>query len=200
MNEAIKDDLLILKKACDEASISFVIEGGIVLGYARYGDIMPWDTDIDASIFTEPITEQLDILYAQLIHYGFRDINYFKTDFCYGFRKTELNLWLFHKNGDYYEAFPKSTPGLKFIEKCIWFDDPQSIDFIGSNFLFPNNIDDYLVCLYGTDWKTNIIKNHEEYYLDKRGSRNVAEWPAGRATKDGDMWPKVLKISDNMEN
>ena len=108
-------------------------------------------------------------------------------------------MWFFHKNGDYYEAFPVTTPGMKFIEKASWFDEPQLVDFLGDKYPMPNNIDDYLACQYGHDWKTNIQKDHGKFFVEKRGGRKVSTWTGGRCGKHGDLWPKILKISDKNE-
>lgn len=197
--DIISSDLVACKTAFDEADVPWVIMGGIVLGYARYNDIMPWDTDLDLGVFVELTNDKWQILHSSLYNKGFK-FQKDKVDFIYCNRQAEFNMWLFHKNGNYYEAFPKSTPGIKFVEKAIWYDEPQIVDFLGSKYPMPNNLKDYLVCQYGEDWKTNVVKNHEQYYLDKRGSRDISLWPSGRATKNGDMWPKTLKIEDNMED
>jgi hypothetical protein len=197
--EAIASDLAACKAAFDQVKIPWVIMGGIVLGYARYNDIMAWDTDVDAGVFIEITEAQRQQLLKALREKGFR-LHGNKKDFIYGTRKTSFNLWFFHKNGNYYEAFPKSTPGIKFLEKAVWYDEPQIVDFLGDKYPMPNNMDDYLVCQYGKDWETNIIKNHEQYYLEKRGTRKVSQWPAGRGTKEGDMWPKTLRINDSLED
>ena len=198
MSEAIASDLVACKKVFDSVGIPWVIMGGVVLGYARYNEVMPWDTDLDIGIFVEITdTQWLSIIHT-LRDNGFRKIIIQKVDFTYCYRETELNLWMFHKNGNYYEAFPSTTPGLKFIEKAIWYDKPQMIDFLDSKYPMPNNMEDYLACQYGSDWEDNVVKNHEQYYLDKRGTRHVHLWPSGRGAKGGDMWPKVLKIEDTM--
>lgn len=202
---AIVSDLIACKSVFEQLEIPWVIIGGVVLGYARYKDVMLWDTDLDIGIFTELSNNKWKLLYSALVNNGFGEyvgsglgfLN-IKTDFICGYREAEFNMWFFHKNGDYYEAFPKSTPGIKFVEKAIWYDEPQLVDFLSSKYPMPNNLDDYLVCQYGKDWKTNVVTDHEQYYLDKRGTRDVGAWPAGKATKDGPLWPKTLKIGDSM--
>jgi hypothetical protein len=203
--DAIISDLAACKTAFDQAGVPWIIMGGIVLGYARYNDVMPWDTDLDLAVVVELTNDKWQLLYNALKRKGFGEyqgsglkFSNNKTDFICGYREAEFNMWFFHKNGDYYESFPTSTPDFKFVEKAVWYDEPQIVDFLGSKYPMPNNLEDYLVCQYGGDWKTNVVKNHEQYYLDKRGTRDVSAWPAGRATKGGDMWPKILKIEDNM--
>jgi len=195
--DAIISDLIACKAAFNQAGVPWIIIGGIVLGYARYKDIMRWDTDLDMGVFVKISLDQWRVLHNALGKNGF-NLPITRENFMCCIREAEFNLWFFNKNDEFYEAFPECTPGIKFVEKAIWYDEPQMVDFLGDKYPMPNNLEDYLVCQYGADWKTNIVKNHEEYYLEKRGTRNVAAWPAGRATKEGDMWPKTLKIEDNM--
>jgi len=195
---AIISDLAACKAAFDKVNIPWIIMGGVVLGYARYEDVMPWDTDLDIAVVALLTVDKRKALNNSLISNGFK-LNQRAGDFVYGTRKSPFNGWFFHKNGNFYEAFPKSTPGFKFVEKAVWYDAPQIVDFLGDKYPMPNNIDDYLVCQYGHDWKTNIVKDHEQYFLDKRGSRGTATFTTGRTSKNGDMWPKTLEINDNME-
>ena len=62
----------------------------------------------------------------------------------------------------------------------------------------PGNIEAFVADHYGFDWKTNIIKDHVQYFNDKRGSRNQKDWVTSRASKHGDLWPKALRIDDNL--
>ena len=203
--KAIASDLKACKAAFAQAEVPWVIADGIVLGYARYKDIMPWDTDLDIGVFTEISVVKWEALYNALKSNGFGeykgsgiDFSNNKKDFICGYRDIEFNMWLYHKNGNYYESFPESTPGLKFVEKATWYDDPQIVDFLDSKYPMPNNIEDYLSCRYGNDWKTNIVKNHDEHFKDKRGGQDQVLWTKGRMGKHGDLWPKILKIEDNL--
>jgi len=197
--DGIENDLRVCKDVLDALGVKWCIMGGIVLGYSRYREVMEWDTDVDIGIFEEVDTTSWDKIGRKLSAAGFSGIPSSRKDFILAYRQTELNLWMFHKNGLYYEAFPESTPGIKFVEKAIWYNSPKIVDFLGDKYPIPNNTEDYLVCQYGKDWKNNIVKDHEQYYLDKRGTRDVSKWPCGRATKHGDMWPKTLKTNDTME-
>jgi len=199
----IASDLLACKKAFDNVGIPWVITDGIVLGYARYKKIMEWDTDLDLAVCVDINNNQWKGLYNSLSKEGFK-INKKKTDFIYGRRLIKFNLWFFHKRGDYYEAFPKTTPGMKFVEKAIWYDKPVIVDFLGSKYPIPNNINDYLDYHYGKDWKTNIIKDHQVWFKKKRGGDGAKKsqplWLKGRSGKSGDLWPKIIKIDENMED
>ncbi len=197
-SQTLHSDLIACKSAFDKVGIPWVIMGGIVLGYARYKEIMDWDTDLDIGVFVEINNKQWQNLRNSLYGKGFR-IKKHKTDFTYGTRMTPFNMWLFHKKGNFYEAFPTSIPEFKLVEKAIWYDNPQMVDFLFDKYPMPNHMDDYLICQYGEDWKTNIIKDHEQYFIDKRGGRGTATLTTGRTSKYGDLWPKTLKVNDTME-
>jgi len=199
--EAIISDLAACKNAFDQADLPWVVTGGTVLGYARYNDIMDWDNDLDIGIFVELTNEQWQRLYKVMRSHGFRLKNR-KIDFIYGKRNIKFNLWIFHKNGDYYEAFPRSTLGFKFVVKAEWYDEPQAINFLGDTYFMPNHMEDYLCCCYGEDWKTNV-KKHEEYIEEKRGGgRDIKSvWQSRRNRKDGKLWwPVCLKIDENIKD
>ena len=196
--DAIISDLKACKTAFDLAGVPWVIIGGIVLGYARYKDVMSWDTDLDIAIFTELTDDRWELLWNALYRNRLRFPNK-RVDFMYCYRSAECNLELYHKNGKFYNCFPNSTPGLKFVENARWFDEIQIVDFLGSKYPMPNHIDEFVSAHYGADWKTNIVKDHEQYFIDKRGGRDQLAWITSRASKHGDLWPKILKIDDNME-
>jgi len=195
---AIAADLIACKTAFDQAGIPWAITDGVVLGYARYKNIMSWDTDLDTGVFVEMTNDEWQRLYNALRMNGFIFPNE-RNDFICCNREAAFGMGMFHKKGDYYEAFPASTPGLKFIEKASWHDEHQIVDFLGDKYPMPNNMDDYLVCRYGNDWKTNIVKDAEQFFIERRGGHNQSTWTIGRSSKHGDLWPKILKIEDNIE-
>lgn len=200
-SETIGSDLLACKKSFDTAKIPWVIMGGIVLGYSRYKKIMEWDTDLDVGVFVEITSSSWAKLYKALSDNKFK-IEKSKKDFICGGRETPFNLWFFHKKGNFYESYPKQlrSKKIKFVEKGIWYDEPQTVEFLGDKYPMPNHMNDYLICQYGEDWETNIVKDHEAYYLDKRGSRDTSKWLSSKANKYGELWPKTLRFSESMED
>lgn len=194
-SETIASDLLACKKSFDDVGIPWVIMGGIVLGYARYKKIMEWDTDVDVAIFSEITNVQWQAVCTSLRKHGF-NIGNVRKDFLCCRRETSFNLDLYHKDGNFYNSFPTTTPGLKFVEKGKWFDEIQMVDFLGDKYPMPNHLEEFVVAHYGADWKTNIIKDHEKYFINKRGGRDQALWLTSRSSKHGDLWPKIMKTTD----
>jgi len=182
MKDHIASDLVACRAAFDQVKIPWVITDGIVLGYVRHGDVMPWDTDLDLAVFQELTDLEWKGLFTALRKSGFgiRDL---KQDFVYGRRRVKFNLWLFHKKGDFYESFPITTPGLKFVEKAEWYDEPQFVEFLGSTYPMPNHVMNYLDLHYGADWKTRIVKDHKAWFEEKR-----------RRALDGELWPRIMRI------
>ena len=194
----ISSDLKACKTAFDEVNIPWVIIDGIVLGYARYKDIMPWDTDLDVGIFSEITNEQWGFLLLSLQKHGFKKVVEV-NDFAAFSRETILDLHVFHKEGDFYVCYPKPHKH-RYIERAKWFNEPQIVDFIGDRYPMPNHVEDFVSAHYGSDWKTNIVKNHDEYLVDARGSLDHLAWINGnsRCNKNGDLWPKILTIEEHL--
>ncbi len=194
--EAITSDLRACKSIFDKTGIPWVIIDGIVLGYFRNKAILPWDTDVDIAVF-DLLPDQWSILKTAFQHNKFQQFSR-RGDFVYGKRCIKLNLWIYHKKGEYYEARPNPARDLKFVEKAEWYDEIQLVDFLGSTYPMPNNLEDYIICRYGKDWRIEK-RSHDKWRLEKFGSaanRFKPEWLRSRCSKSGDLWPKVMKIGD----
>lgn len=195
----ISSDLAACKRAFDQAGVPWVIMGGITLGYARYKDIMPWDTDLDIGICTEMTSTQWQSVLFALQKQHFRK-NGEVNDFAHFFRKVVLDLHVFHKDGNFYVCAPKPYKH-RYVERAKWLDEIQTVDFIGDKFPMPNHIEDFVSAHYGPDWKTNIIKNHAEYHKVKRGDPgDPNHWFLNRFRKeDGRFWwPALLMSHENI--
>lgn len=205
----IISDLAACKKAFDKIKIPWVLMGGVVLGYARYGDVMPWDTDLDIGIFTDIDYTTWQSVKTALSEQGYKRWNTPKgkckknevNDFCCAQRETPIDLCIFHKRGDFYVCAPKTTYKIKYVEKAVWFDDIQLVDFVGDKYPMPNNVEDFVLAHYGPDWRTNIKKNHAEYFNEKRGDfSNVRGWLNNRKRKDDGQlwWPALLDADEDV--
>jgi hypothetical protein len=209
--DAIISDLMACKKAFDQVQIPWVVMGGIVLGYARYKDIMPWDTDLDIGIFADISYTQWESVKKALSEQGYKKWNTPKStakrnevnDFSCAFRKTHIDLLIFHKSKGFYICAPKTKFNLRYIEKAEWFDEIQFVDFLGDKYPMPNYIEDFVTAQYGPNWKTNVVKDHSKYHKEKRGDPGKPEdWYLNRFRKeDGKLWwPVLLKSNENIED
>jgi lipopolysaccharide cholinephosphotransferase len=197
----ITEDLKACKNVFEKTKISWSIIDGIVLGYVRHNGIIPWDTDVDLAILEEMTQKKWKMLVSALSDQGIK-IKPFLRDYIYGKRTVGIGIWIYHKNGNYYEAYPPSTPGLKFVEKAEWYDNIQMVDFLGDKYPMPNNLDDYLNCRYG-NWKEEKY-THDQWRVEKFGTINQDVksqkeiWTKSRCGKKGDLWPKIMFIEDKL--
>jgi len=198
VKKGIISDLAACKAAFDKAQIPWVIIDGIVLGYVRHNDVIEWDTDVDLAIPYEVSKEGWQKLYAALKEKGL-GIKNLQQDFIYGKRNVKLNAWMLHRKGDFYESFPRTTPGIKFVEKAEWYKNIMPVDFLGSVYPMPSNLEDYIVHRYGEDWR-EARYTHDEWRLEKFGtisSKFLPDvWLKSRCGPEGDLWPRVMKVED----
>ena len=178
--EKIIQDLIDLKKAFEYVGLSFFIQEGGVLGYGRHKDIMDHDFDIDIGSTAEPNNKQKTSLYHALMAKGWSNIIP-RDDFDFARRLVSLNIWWWHKEGDFYVGRPSSTPGKIFIMKAKWFDDPVEGLYPFGNFAIPNNHKDYLDHRYGKDWRNTVFDNDKDWKKEEQFRKNSGNW---------DMWPK----------
>ena len=198
MRTRIIRDLVACKAAFDSVGIPWVITDGIVLGYVREKNVLAQDTDLDLGVFREISLQEWQKLFKALYGAGFC-IKNVKQDFVYGKRESKLNSWFYHKRGEFYEAFPRTTPGIKFVEKAEWYDEIQSVNFLGAVYPMPNNLEDYIVCRYGKDWMEPKY-THDQWRLEKFGTSSSrfkpGVWLSSRCGPKGDLWPKIMRAED----
>jgi len=208
MINKLKNDLQSFNNSFNEAGIPWVLIDGFVLGYARNKKIIPWDTDIDLAVCREiPQDKKEQLLYDIFPKHGLKVVASKKRwDFIYGTGQTSFNLWFYHKEGDYYVAYPPTTPKVKFIEKAESYDNIQRLEFEGGLYPMPGDIDGYISDRYGVNWK-NETWEHDGWYMEKRGVNRFTElsiseqqdkWVKSRCGKDGDLWPKIIYREDNI--
>lgn len=195
----IASDLAACKGAFEVAKIPWVIIDGIVLGYVRHNGIIPWDTDLDIGVFRELTNQEWAKLYTAMKGAGF-GIKNLKQDFVYGKRRVKLNMWMYHRRGDFYEAFPRITPGVKFVEKAEWYEHPQMKLFLGKKYPLPDKLEDYLIHRYGRDYMQSKY-NHDQWRLIKFGTKSPRfepdAWLNSRCGPKGDLWPRIMRIEEN---
>ena len=196
----IASDLIACKAAFDRVKIPWILIDGLVLGYVRQKDIIPGDTDLDLAVCKELSDSEWDRLYTSLREAGFHPRKK-KTDFIYGRRRVKFNLWLYHREGDYYVAYPPTAPGMKYIEKAKWYDKIQLVNFLDAFYPMPTHLGDYLVCRYGSDWN-EARYTHTQWRLEKfgisTGHYEPEVWLKSRCGPKGDLWPRIMRIEDKL--
>lgn len=140
-----------LKQYLDQANISFFLISGTLLGCIREGKLLSHDKDIDVGVWdTYTIDELVSIIrnsgcFYVLPNYSrdilvIRHVNGITIDIFIHYRESN----------DYWHAGGKSS----------WHNSPFELmyyNFLGDQYLIPENYGLYLTENYGSDWRTPKI-------------------------------------------
>ena len=139
--------LLNLKEMLDNSNIPFFLVSGTLLGCIRENKILPHDKDLDIGVFSEKINKER--LIKTILYSGFFEI--LPT-------RISEQVKLKHHNGTYIDIFihnKKDEYIWHYAAKIKWFNTPfnlKKIKFLNTEFLVPENTDQYLIENYGQDW------------------------------------------------
>ncbi len=165
--------LIILDDFFKKNSIKYSFEYGTALGLYRQNGIIPTDNDIDVAIFT-PLNEKIIKEIQQLISTSY----------------TLFSPWNFIKekengSGGLYNNLFKIDFKLH-IKKGIYWDDNvynnipthffDTFDkklFLNQELNIPAHIEDYLIWVYGENWRTPHSRTLDQYNFNNLGHSNI---------------------------
>lgn len=147
----------------NEAGVSYWLEGGSLLGAARYGDIIPWDYDVDIGIYQHEISKCSYLVEAEkhsntgktyVDNEGYTWEKATEGDF-FRIQYSQYN----HLHVDIFPFFEKDG----IMTKKTWFETHrqdrefpahylkplETIDFIGIKVSAPNNVREFLEFKFG---------------------------------------------------
>jgi len=75
--EIRKHEFLKICYILDKLDIKYFLQTGILLGAIRQNNFIPWDWDIEVSVFADEVVEKTDILINELNIAGFSIDKYF---------------------------------------------------------------------------------------------------------------------------
>ena len=145
-------------------NINYFISGGTCLGIYRDKELIPWDDDIDIDILGKDYikAEQKLINYAEEKSYFYRKgsnifhpkinvfINMVKVSICRVIRGNFIKDYLYR---------PRARLPFKYIYPT------NKTKFSDVNIRLPNDTENYLIHLYGENWKTPIKWNKDDDLL-----------------------------------
>lgn len=163
--EAMTQNMLDFKEAMDHAQIPFILIFGTLLGAIREKGFITYDYDADVACYANDHQKMLSVI-RELQSKGFYipDKNEIPLhDHFFIRNKERIDIWWFHKISEdwVYDARVRYA--------SHFFDEPQSIAFLGTKFLAPHNPLEFLDITYGSNWVTpyHITDPRSDYILDR---------------------------------
>lgn len=162
-----------IHKVLDRFEIKHWLSHGTMLGAYRDNNLIQWDDDVDLGMdFSQRGTKNFDKAMATLVKKGYyippsdpnRPVD---KDNCPYYDMVaikdgeKVEGWFFEKKDDFYiYDFPRCGNILKHPAK--FYDDIQNVfNFKGVKFDIPNDIEEWLVMMYGPDWN---VPNPDKKY------------------------------------
>jgi len=157
---AIKN-LIDLDSIFRKNKVRYWIQDGTLLGYYRDSDFISYDNDVDIGIKWSDFTcnTMIDVINNGFTLYATSGlledslvINIIK-------RGVSVDLYFYYPKDNYYfyhTAVVKKpyADGRRRIDFTYMNFDVREIEFLGSKFFAPHNIEYFLETKYGKDWKT----------------------------------------------
>ena len=176
-------NLLDVKKILDERNITFYLVRGALLGIYREGDFIKWDDDTEIDVFEDAFLRQYEKLCELFMSIGFV-VRGRKPGFE-GKPGEKINLY---RNGEKLtiRGLLEDETG-KFFQTKVYryprkfYENFETIEFKGAIFRVPSPIEDYIVYVYGKDWKIPI-KSKNDCIVDfaERGIRRKTAITSGK--------------------
>ena len=178
------ENLLILRRLCNEAGLNFILFYGTLLGAVREHDFITHDEDIDVVMYKADMAKFLNLLF-ELRKEGFELARYERRGLLSIIRKGEyIDVY-------FYEPYPQDSDlwyCCQDICKKEYVLDLISYKFRGNDYLIPRNYIGYLNYYFGTNWRTPIqflnfnksilakIKEYTIQYIKAALPPAITEW------------------------
>jgi len=162
-----------MKYILDKNNIVFFLCYGTLLGQRRENKFIEYDHDIDIGIFSKDYKKNIkDIVVNsgkfKFVHdFGNYDENNYEMTFLNIETNVRIDIMIFFKEDNEDLYYSTSYTGLcdkKELGYCKWkrhIRGLKKIQFFNTNYMVPNNTDEFLEETYGNDWK--IPKNFSYY-------------------------------------
>lgn len=162
--EAARKNLLEIKRVFDECKVRFWLRGGVLLGAVREKRLLPWDNDMDLRILAG---DWGDGLLKKFETAGFRcreHRRYLNTIAKLTLKKrgisTDLGLEYYYPPEHVYFVLPSRAywRGPKVVTPAKFYEKECFTDFLGEVFPVPGPPEEFLVFIFGNNWKTPMRK------------------------------------------
>ncbi|MDC0517573.1 LicD family protein [Candidatus Pelagibacter sp.] len=175
--EIRKEEFLKICQILDDLEIRYFLQTGILLGAIRHKGFIPWDWDIEISVFTNEIIYKTDTVISKIKDSGFTIIKNYKepTSYKIDFKgklsedTTYYTIWGWTHDieKNFFWRDLDQIRKLKFPDHFV--KNMQKIKLFDRYHLAPFPADKYLEYQYG-DWKKIVKSIHQKDYLAKEFS------------------------------
>jgi len=171
-----KYEFLKICKILDRLNIKYYIQDGTLLGAIRHNHFIPWDWDVEISVFSEEVIDKLDLLISEIKLSGFmiekyyKDFSKLKIDFVGKLAQDITGYTIKGWNHDKQKKiFWRRT--YKIPDHFIL--NMKKIYFFDRHHFAPFPPEKYLEYQYG-DWKTPLQSSNKLVYMRKEYSGKSA--------------------------
>ena len=167
-----KHEFLKICEILNKLNINYFLQTGILLGAIRQNDFIPWDWDVELSVFSEEVVEKMDIIISELNIGGFtiskhyRELSRLKIDF---FGKLPIDTTAYTIQGWSHDKKKKIFWRNKYKVPDHLFAKMSKIKFFNKYHLAPSPPENYLTHQYG-DWQKPLQTSDKNKYLTREFS------------------------------
>jgi hypothetical protein len=157
--------LIEIKNVLDSLNIRFLLIDGTLLGAVREKDFIPWDNDVDIYMDIEDVQYHTHTILEKIKEKDFEVIvgksDYKDCTMTVKKHGSKFELSGFFEEDGYKKKIGANGMGWKLPVK--FFDHPEEIEFLGTKYLTPSPVKEYLDFRYG-DW--SVIKKSKYLTLE----------------------------------
>jgi phosphorylcholine metabolism protein LicD len=170
--EVRKNEFIKICNLLDKLEIKYFLAAGTLLGAIRHKGFIPWDWDVELSVYSVEVEKKLDELVTEIKNSGFTIEKYYRE-------LSRLKI-------DFIGKLPKETTGYTIQgwnhnkeKKIFWrnkFKIPDyllekmtKIELFNKHHLIPDPPENYLTHQYG-DWQKPIKTSNKSIYLTRQFS------------------------------
>ena len=175
--ETRRQEFLKICEILDSLKIKYFLQTGILLGAVRHNDFIPWDWDIELSVFTNDIISKTETVISKIKSSGFTILKYYedqssyKIDFKGKFpvEITYYTIWGWNHDSKKKIFWREANKIRKYKVPEHFINNMKKIKLFGRYHFAPFPTEKYLEYQYG-DWKKIVKSANQEDYLAKEFS------------------------------